>query len=91
MTAELRLHWKQFVNKNLSFVKRISANAKMSAEMEYFQQICRYCLVSVDADNVADCLRNIFARAEDSADQNLSYIIETCIEAKVSSNCVRLR
>lgn len=57
--------------------------SKMSIETEYFQEICRYCLASLDANEATECLSNVLA------DQHLAFIIETCIEPKVSSAPIR--
>lgn len=55
----------------------------MSIETEYFQEICRYCLASLDASETAERLSDVLA------DQDLAFIIETCIEPKVSSALIR--
>lgn len=60
----------------------------MSIELkiEHIQRVCRYCLIPLDAGDAAECLDDIFANTEDSSNQNLAYIIETCIESKVSAS-----
>lgn len=62
-----------------TFLSHFRSAAKMSIEIECFQQICRYCLASLDSGETIECLSDILA------DRDLTFIIQTCIEPEVSA------